>query len=194
MSTVFLNWNRAELLRKTLQSYAATVTHEVFVFDNGSTDESAQIIAEFCASRDNFHAITLDENRGGEALNLGLEKARGTFLHISENDLEYLPNWDEKLLAKFAAFPQLGQLSLFSPFHEKARGEVWDDKIATASTRGGQTIYPAHGNVGSSSVLRREVWQSGVRWHNYEAGHFKFLDDGKFSTDVKNAGFQVAWN
>ena len=35
--------------------------------------------------------ILLDKIIGGEVINLGLAKAKGKLLHISANDIEYLP-------------------------------------------------------------------------------------------------------
>lgn len=196
LSTVLLNWNREDLLRKTLDSFTRTVSvpYELYVLDNASTDGSREIIEKICKDNPRHHAIFLSENLGGDALNVGLEKCQGNFLHISENDLEYLPGWDRELLEKFEYFDSLGQLSLFSPFHQVEGGEIRDDKAAIRETREGKTIYRALTNVGTSCVLRREVWDNGVRWNAHGTKMFWSPDDGRFSRDVKQAGFKVAWN
>lgn len=92
-----------------------------------------------------------------------MARAKWQFIHISENDLEYLPGWDGELLSKFNTFPQLGQLSPFSPFHEVERGEIWTDRPALWQQGNGVVVLEALANVTTSCVLRREVWDKGVR-------------------------------
>lgn len=196
LSTVVLNWNRAYLLEKTIASYLATVSvgYELTVVDNASTDGSRELIRETCTGRANVRAILLDSNLGGEALNIGLAEARGRYLHVSENDLEYLPGWDTEMLAKFEAFPELGQLSPFSPFPQVERGEVWVEKPATLVTQGHASIYVALGNVTTSCIIRRQIWDQGVRWKTFVFEVFRFPNDGAFSSEVKDLGYLVAWN
>jgi glycosyltransferase involved in cell wall biosynthesis len=194
-STTILNWNRGYLLRKTLESYFETVSvpHEVFVVDNASSDDSRAIIAEFEARFPQLTAILLDENRGGEALNLGLERSKGRYLHLSENDLVYQPGWCETALAKFEAFPELGQLSVFGPVTTDE--EPWNASPGKLTYRRGQIVYVTPGNVGTSSFLPREICDSGTRIHNYpsKTGTFLFPDDGRLSAEVKETGKWVAW-
>lgn len=66
ISTVVLNWNRADLLRRTLESYEQTIVvpHEVIIVDNASTDGSRQVIENFCRGHQMAQALLLDENRG----------------------------------------------------------------------------------------------------------------------------------
>lgn len=119
ISTVILNWNRSDLLKITVESYLKTVEvpYELIIVDNGSTDNSRKIIEELKAKHGNKinKIILLDKNIGGEAINLGLNEAKGKLLHISENDIEYLPGWSTKVVKLFQTFDKLGQLSLFSP-------------------------------------------------------------------------------
>jgi glycosyltransferase involved in cell wall biosynthesis len=196
LSTIILNWNRRELLETTVNSYLATVTvpHELFIVDNASTDGSQDFIRATCEGNGNRHAILLETNEGGEALNPVIERARGRFIQVSENDIEYLPGWDTELLRKFEAFPELGQISPFSPVPRTDEGEIWVEKPAEPLTRDGVTVMVAEGNVGTSCIIRREVWESGVRWRNIDGEMFRFPDDGNYSRDVKAAGFMVAWN
>jgi len=196
LSTIVLNWNRSHLLELTLTSYVTTVSipYELFVVDNGSTDSSPDLIRRFCAAGRNRHAVLLRENRGGEALNPLMERCRGRFIHISENDIEYLPGWDRDLLSKFMEFPELGQISPFAAIPEVEKGEVWAEKPAYALERRGRAIQVAVGNVGTSCVIRRDVRDRGVRWRNIESSVFRFPDDAHFSSAVKELGYLVAWN
>jgi len=195
ISTTLLNWNRADLLKTTLTSYVKTITvpHELFVIDNHSTDGSRDVIREFCAEQPVVTAVLLEDNLGGEAVNLGLERSRAPFLHISENDLEYLPGWSDAVLDLFETFPELGQLSLFGPVPTDE--EAWDVKPCALRHRRGRIIYVTEHNVSTSCILRREVWDSGVRVHNLptQEGQFLFPDDGRLSIETRAAGYWVAW-
>jgi glycosyltransferase involved in cell wall biosynthesis len=128
LSSIVLNWNRADLLKRTLESLVRTVTvpHELLVIDNGSTDDSRDLITKFCGARPGAQAILLDANRGGEAINVALQRARGRLIHITENDIEYLPGWCETVIGLFDSFQKLGQLSPFGPVPEDE--EVWVNK------------------------------------------------------------------
>jgi len=196
IATVILSWQRPDLLRQTIDSYTAwtTVAHRVLLVDNGSDPATRDVIA---AARDRGaidRVVWLADNCGGESLNLLLDDSSAPFLHFSENDLEYRRGWDLDLLSKFDAFPDLGQLSVFSAEPESAAGEIGPRHDAMRMERDGRRVWRAAHNVGTSSVVRREVADVGVRWHNLEAQGLRWPDDGRFSTDVKAAGYLVAWN
>ncbi|RKZ40259.1 MAG: hypothetical protein DRQ49_08915 [Gammaproteobacteria bacterium] len=106
ISTVVLNWNRADLLFSTLKSYIETISvpYEMFIIDNASSDNSKSVINEFCQNNPDANAIFLPKNIGGEAINIGFEKARGKYLHIRVKLIIYrnnpknyqsisIPNW-----------------------------------------------------------------------------------------------------
>ena len=139
--------------------------------DNGSTDGSREVIARFCRDHPLVTPILLESNEGGQAINHGLARSQGKLLHLSENDLQYLPGWDEKVIAAFESFPLLGQLSVFGPVPTDE--EAWDIKPCSMRFHREQIIYVTEYNVGTSSVLRREVWDKGVRVNNYptKEGH-----------------------
>lgn len=195
ISTTVLSWNRAELLERTLRSYIRTVSvpHELLVVDNASTDRSRDVIRDVIEEHPEYTAILLDQNLGGEALNLGLERSRGSLLHISENDIEYLPGWDRVILATFQAFPELGQLSVFGPVPTDE--EAWDVKPCSMRHRAGYIVYVTDLNVGTSSVISRAVRDNNVRLHNYPTkdGSFLFPDDGRLSMEIRSLGMWVAW-
>lgn len=196
ISTVVLNWNRADLLERTVTSYLATVEvpHELIIVDNGSSDDSPAVIAGLSAANSNCHALMLAENIGGEALNAGLAQGRGQYLHVSENDIEYRAGWDRAMLAKFEAFPELGQLSPFSPFPDTLAADIIGNRPATRLERNGQIIYVAHDNTTSTCVFPRDLWEQGLRWTSLVSGDRRFPHDGAFSAEVKRRGRLVAFS
>lgn len=194
ISTIILNWNRSDLLIKTLQSYIDTITvpYEIFIIDNASCDNSKEVIMKFCADNPYIKSIFLNKNIGGEAINIGLKKSIGRYLHISENDIEYLPGWVEEVLEAFESFPDLGQLSLFGPVPDD--NEIWTVKPCVLKHSKGKIIYKALENVGTTSVIRREIWEKGIRISSINSkGNFLFPSDIKLSEDIKKLGYIVAW-
>ena len=199
VSTVMLSWNRVDLLRRAVESClsSATAEHELLIVDNGSTDGAAEYARDVSASRANCTSILLATNRGGEAFNEGLERADGEYLHVAGNDMEYLPGWDANLLGKFQAFPELGQLSVLSPFPQQEAGEVWEPHAAVEVARNGQSIHVTEQNVGESFMMPRRCWDMGFRWHNLplvQDSPFLFPDDGRASREIRELGFWTAWN
>lgn len=196
LSTIILNWNRVHLLRRTIDSYLATTADEdteLFVVDNASDDGSPDYLRALAANNPRVQPIFLQENRGGEAFNEVIPRASGALIHLSENDQEFLPGWMKHVQAAFAAFPELGQLSLHGCVPED--DEAWEPKPCHLRFAAGALLYEAHANVGTSSILRGEFFrQRGVRVRNLEEGRFKFPADGELSNEVKAAGYFVAWS
>lgn len=196
LSTVLLSWNRPGLLRRALISYrrATRSAAELVVVDNGSDRETRTLLegAESAGLID--LAIFLPRNEGGLALNYPLPHLNGRYVHFSENDVEYRSGWDVQLLAKFTAFPGLGQLSPFAPTPEAHMGEVWVEHEGRRLTSDGLEVFATGAGVGTTCVVRREVLEAGVTWSNIEAGEWRWPNDGAFSAQVRERGFLVAWN
>ncbi len=195
ITTIILNWNRAALLQRAVDSYLATAgaDRELFVVDNGSSDGSREYLQALERNRPEVKVICLDSNEGGMAYNRAIEQARGELIHLSENDQIFLPGWFEHVQESFACFPKLGQLSLIHdmPTDDEAAGPQGAD-LAFSN---GKILYQAHHNVLTSSILRGEIFrQHGVRLSNIERGAFKFPNDVKLSADVRAAGFGVAFS
>ena len=98
VSVVIPNYNGARFLDGCLRALLHQ-THEpleIIVADNGSTDESAQIV-ERTAPRATF--LRLGHNRGfAGAANEGIRVARGEWIAILNNDTEATPEWISKCL------------------------------------------------------------------------------------------------
>ena len=82
------------------------------VVDNASRDGSREVIERCRAEIGSLKTIFLDENLGGEAINLALERVTGDLIHITENDQVFLDGWSQHVRDCFSAFAGLGQLSL----------------------------------------------------------------------------------
>jgi len=107
VSIVIPTYNRARLLREAIQS-ALAQTHpdrEVIVVDDGSTDETADVIAEF----GDAVSYLRQENAGvAAARNHGASVATGDYLHFLDSDDILHPQAIERLLAVMGAHPAAG--------------------------------------------------------------------------------------
>jgi GT2 family glycosyltransferase len=101
VSVIIVNWNGAHHLRTCLPSLLEQSHQpiEIIVVDNGSTDDSAAVTAE-------FHArwLPLMKNVGlAPALNHGAAIAGGAFLLFVNNDMRFDPNFVAALLEPFSS-------------------------------------------------------------------------------------------
>lgn len=200
IGSVILNWNRLHRLKVTVESYLSTITvpFELVIVDNASSDGSREYIESVCRAHGSCSAVLLPTNLGGEAINAAVERLTpAPFLHITENDIEYLPGWSDSLLSKFEAFPELGQLSPMGPRPQTERGEVGGENRVQPLTRSGQTIFVAEYNIGTTCMLRRTFWDGGLRWRSLSresSSEFLFPDDTAISAHIKAQGCLVAYN
>lgn len=203
LSVVILNWNRLDLLRGTFYSLLVNTSYpieKIVIVDNASDDGSVIWLRKIYKIYPKLVDLVLNnKNKGGESINLGLEKINSDLVLISENDLEYLPNWQQSMLEAFRNFPDLAQLSPFSPFPQVEMGEVWEKKPYSKILNYKKfRIYETteNSNVGTTCVVRKSAIKN-VKWKtrtdNTSGNNFKFPDDGQFSQDLKQQGYKVAW-
>ncbi|HEX4749464.1 MAG TPA: glycosyltransferase family 2 protein [Bryobacteraceae bacterium] len=96
VSAIIPTWNRADLLRSILENLQsqARKPDEVIVVDNGSSDDTPNVIREF-----GVVSICFPENRGfAVAVNEGISQAVGDWILIVNNDVVLEDNWLEILL------------------------------------------------------------------------------------------------
>ncbi|MGH7150673.1 MAG: glycosyltransferase family 2 protein [Planctomycetota bacterium] len=183
ISTVMLSWNRLPLSKRCLASYLGTISvpHELFVIDNASTDGTGEWMRSLQGLPGITGLVRSERNDPAAALNRTLERCRGRYLHIMENDYVYLPGWDRYVLDRFARIPGLGQIGATFPL-PRERGTYHEG-----------LVFLARENVCTTSVLRREVFfGSGVRL----TGHYLrrcYPNDHDLSEQVRRAGWLVAW-
>ena len=97
-SVIILNWNGAEMLRRYLPSVVTRTQYEdveVVVADNGSTDESLQVLQDF---RD-VRVIKLDRNYGfAEGYNRAIALTDSEYCVLLNSDVEVTQGWLGTLL------------------------------------------------------------------------------------------------
>lgn len=138
---IVVNWNRRELLRRSLQSlHAQTLPAQIIVVDNGSTDGSVELAREYPETRWIFNV----HNAGFcAANNQGIAVASGDFIALLNNDAEAESEW---LAALLACFMQDGIGMAASKI------VVWEDPGLI--DKAGHLIYPDGQNRGRGTGQR----------------------------------------
>ncbi len=152
LHSVMVTYDRLDCTKKAFFSYMETVSvpFTLTIVDNGSTDDTVEWITGTVP-----HGVFLGENKyPGFATNRGWERAPkdATFLHRADNDWAYKPGWCDQVIAAFQD-PKVGQVGLRTQREE-----------------------PVAYNVGGNCVIRRELWDAGLRyderpWTELPAGH-----------------------
>lgn len=142
--SVIISFNRLELLQRCYHSYKETVSvpYSLVIVDNASNNETRRWLSREVSPHDTV--IFLEQNRfPGFACNRGWEAMppETTLLHRSDNDFSFRSGWCEAVLDRFRDV-HVGQVGL-----RTAREEMG-----------------AMSNVGGNNVIRRELWDRGLRY------------------------------
>jgi O-antigen biosynthesis protein len=159
VSVVVPTYDRAHVIARTLQTVLAQTfgDFEVLVVDDGSTDDTEQVVRSCTDGR--VHYLRQPANAGvGAARNRGLREARGEFIAFLDSDDEWMPRKLELQVALFRRVPEEvglaytgvetmredGTTTLERP---QERGNVYRDMLWRNVIHGG----------GSNVMIRREV-------------------------------------
>ena len=113
VSVIIPSYNHAAYIRESVGSVLAqTLTDlELIVVDDGSQDQSVQILRSFSDVR---MRVFVQENRGAHAaINRGLAESSGEYLAILNSDDVYLPNRLEILVSMMKSNPSIGLISSY---------------------------------------------------------------------------------
>ncbi len=126
ISVIIPTYNRVAFLARAVESVLGQsfADFELLVVDDGSTDETNSVLAQFSDTR---LKILRQENKGvSAARNVGLRAAKGDFFALLDSD----DFWEKEKLGRQIAFMKE------SGFHICQTGEKW--------IRGGKTVNPRH--------------------------------------------------
>lgn len=109
LSVIILNWNGERLLREFLPSVIANTQGpevEVIVADNGSTDNSLEVL---CREFPNVKILTFDENLGfSGGYNRAIAEVDSEFVVLLNSDVATPPGWWQPLLDFMNSHPGVG--------------------------------------------------------------------------------------
>lgn len=166
LHTVVVSYERLHLTQQTVASYLETVTlpHTLLIVDNGSSPE----VTDWLRQSGHPHLLLGANRYPGYACNRGFALAPddADLLHRSDNDMLYLPGWCQHLENRLR--------------HKKV-GLVG---LRTRAEEGYTDL-----NTGGTAVIRRELWQQGLRY-NDEPWSRSHTEDWEICQQVKQMGYQ----
>jgi glycosyltransferase involved in cell wall biosynthesis len=160
LSVVICNYNHAHYIAESLQPLLSQSfrPQEVIVIDDGSTDNSVEVIEEFAKADPIVHLYRNDRNRGVfYSANRGLSIATGEYILYVSADDAVLPGLFKQSMSLHQQFSQAGI----------STGRMWAVDANGLLVDGRRKLYPitlpgCRGFLTPSEVLRRMLWQGEI--------------------------------
>ncbi len=107
VSIVMCTYNRADFIRQTIESIQdQTFTNwELLVMDNGSTDNTKEVIDEIADGRISYHRF--DPTSTGRLRNIAFSKAWGNYIALMDSDDLWLPEKLQKQIDLLKENPEI---------------------------------------------------------------------------------------
>lgn len=206
-SVIILNWNGAKHLRTYLPSVVAhTKGAELIVADNGSTDESLEVLAkEFPTVK----TIVLDQNYGfAEGYNRAIAQVDSEYVVLLNSDVETPEGWLDPLLDYMESHPEVAAVQ------PKIRSWVHKARFEHAGAAGGyinrlgypycrgRVLWKVEEDHGQYDTIVNVDWTSGacmcVRTQVYkdcgglDAVFFAHMEEIDLCWRMRNKGWKLA--
>jgi GT2 family glycosyltransferase len=201
VAIVITNWNERQYLEICLRSIFAQAfqNFEVFVIDNASVDDSADMV------RNKYPQVRLiknDENLGlCAANNRGILATKAEFVAILNNDTELEPDWLGSLVDVMQSDSKIGMCASKMLLTDKrdmieSAGIVVDKAGIAWGLETGQpdqretTPIPVFGACGGAALYRREMLlEVGL----YDEDFFVYFEDADIAWRGRWAGWQCMY-
>lgn len=192
---VLITYNRLAYTRKTLRALWDTieVPHYLMVVDNASTDGTVEYLQ---GQEKNGYKIDQvifnpDNYYPGKATNIGWAEGlkaypEATHLMRLDNDMHLEKGWDITAWDYFKKIPELGQLGLDHEAIEHPKAKLREMSI------NGRVLNPWPGCVGGPNIIRRKIWDLGVRYKELmwnDGRNSPLQEDSQFSRAIQNLGY-----
>lgn len=193
---VLITYNRLAYTKKTLRYLHDTieVPYYLVIVDNNSTDGTQKYLSSLI-NRNKADKIILnpDNYYPGKATNIGWEDGlkeypQATHLMRLDNDMELKRGWDFNSKSYFDSIPELGQLGLDHEAIETPKAILREMYI------NGKTLNPWPGCVGGPNIIRREIFDKGLRYKELmwnDGRNSPLQEDSQFSKAIMNDGWLV---
>lgn len=106
VSVILPTYNRSKMVSRAIRSvlYQTYPFFELIIVDDGSTDDTEQVLATFRDKR--IQHIRCEKNRGGPtARNMAIKRAKGEYVAFQDSDDEWMPKKLEKHISLFERLP-----------------------------------------------------------------------------------------
>lgn len=199
VSILICTRNRAEFLRETLRSVASTNVPsawqvELIIVDNGSTDETPEVVMEEAPSALNPRCV-VEPNPGlSHARNRGIAAADGQVLLFTDDDVRVPSVWIEPMatpILEGRSEAVAGGVQLTDELHRSWMSDLHTSLLADTRAlkrRGGTRL------VGANMAIGRSVFDTIPEFDpELGAGHrtLGFHEETLLTLQMKEAGFQI---
>lgn len=194
---VLITYNRLKYTQRTLRNLYRTieVPYYLVVVDNASTDGTiAYLERHLKRNKVDKVIFNADNYYPGKATNIGWSEGlkdypEATHLMRLDNDMHLEKGWDLAAESYFKAVPELGQLGIDNDALDHPRASLRVMEI------NGKTLNPWPGCVGGPCIIRRKIWDMGVRYEELmwnDGRNTPMQEDMRLSKAIANKGYLVA--
>ncbi|MCP4219241.1 MAG: glycosyltransferase family 2 protein [bacterium] len=192
ISVVVISYNSGKFLEKNIDSMVNQEVpfREIILVDNGSTDNSLDIIESFAARVATIRSIPMGYNSGyAKGANTGIAAAGASLVLIANSDTILEPDFNGKVLQKFHQNPDISMLSpLLLRFDKQtvdSAGQTYSrslhpKEIGFNRHRDSLTITegPVFSVCGAATVFTRTALEKlNIDGDYYDEDFFIFLED-----------------
>lgn len=199
VSVVIPNWNGARWLPGCLEALRAQAFRDfrVYVVDNGSTDESLEVLRGF----PEVQVVRHEENLGfATAMNAGISASSGRYVAALNNDTSADPGWLGALVRAMDAAPEAG--SAASRLVDFNRPDLIDSlgdgflpnglsfKLGAGERwigAGGQAPIEILSPCAAASIYRREML---ARIGGFDDAFFAYMEDVDLGLRAQLSGYR----
>lgn len=167
VSIVICSCNRADSLRKTLESLVKMVTPlgatwEVVVVDNNSRDTTREVVDAFARNNPGLARYVFEKRQGKSfALNTGLGNARGDIIAFTDDDCIVSHNWIASIIGEFEADQCLtgigGMVKLYNKQDKPVAIRMAEDRATVSDSGFDPTFIPI---IGCNMAFRKTAFDA----------------------------------
>lgn len=204
VTIVIVSYQRPDLVENLLQSillFSQGFKYEIIVVDNGSP-EGTHRLSPFFAKL--VRVVSLQSNKYiGDAYNIGVEKSRGRYVILMNNDIVVLPGWLENLISPLAGDDGIGVVGpkfLYPDGRLQEAGALIDrDGFSIQLGKRGNADAPEFNEArivdyctGATMAVRRDQYlsQLGYSWI-WAPGYYEDVD---LCFKLRECGLKVLYN
>jgi Glycosyl transferase family 2 len=180
LSVLLPNYNHAQFVGGALRAILAQSEQatEIIVVDDGSTDNSVEVIASIARSHPSVRLVCNENNRGVcYSLSRALAEATGEYVYAAAADDQVLPGFFERSLKLLSQHPEAA-LCCTEPSHIDAITGIvsanttgWSARECYFSPPQLAAVMNGRAIAGHTSIMRRDAlleaggWIEGLQWY-----------------------------
>lgn len=176
VSIIVPTYNDAHHLKKSLDDlYNQTYkNYEVIIINDGSTDNTEEILINYCKDKPKFKYYNKENGGTGSALNYGFSKSQGEFATWCSSDDSKRPNMVESLVNFLKENRDIEYV--VSAYKSQLLNRTIRSYIPDTSGKGYRHLdfYALHNNILSNSSYAVDDWVSINRKQCYQGTNFMF--------------------